>query len=135
MTIDEYIEFYNYCIRALKMLSSNNQLSDTQIENISPKYCRYIIQEIIDTGAGERISDGFILKKNAERMLSNLYYEKKLLDLDLLKNRDKREESMAISAKESAISAKRANTIACISVIIALISVLFSILPLVLHCK
>ncbi|MBO4531885.1 MAG: hypothetical protein J5767_14740 [Paludibacteraceae bacterium] len=128
MTIDEYIEFYDSCLRALKMLCSDNQLSDIQLENISKKYWKSIIQEMIDTGAGERTSYGYILKKNAEKMLSSLYYEKKIMDLYLLKNKDKREESMVKSAKESSTSAKWANIWAFISAFAALVSLILFII-------
>lgn len=124
MTIVEYIEFNNYCIRALKMLCSNNQLSDIEIKNISHKYWKSIIQEIVDTGAGEKTSDGFILKKNAEGMLSSLYYEKKIMELTLLKSKDAREERMTKISEISANSAKWASIWAALSAIAAFGSLL-----------
>ena len=53
MNIDEYIEFYECCHRALKKLRADTQITKIDCENISKKYANNIFQEMIDTGAGE----------------------------------------------------------------------------------
>ena len=128
MSLDEYLEFYGYCFQSLKLLSSYNQLTEIELENISQKYWKNIIQEMVDTGAGERTHTGYIVKKNADRMLSSLYYEKKMMDLTLLKSKDEREERMTKNAEISANSAKWASIWAAVSTITAIVSLLLNFL-------
>lgn len=132
MTLDEYIDFYELCHRALKKLSAQNQLSNIEFDIISSKYGKNIIQEIIDSGGGERISNGNILKKQADIMLAGLYYERKILNLQSLKRKEEREELVANSSHNSSESAKWANRWAFISSMAAVISIIITLLNIYL---
>lgn len=125
MTISDLIEFYEDSNKVLKRLSNCNQLSLIEIESLTPKCPKNIFQEMIDSGAAKANNgDSTLHKYKADEMLMRNYYERKILDLQLLKRKDEREESMTKSTKKAyciAIWSAIATPVSAISALIAIL--------------
>ncbi len=130
MTYSDLIEFYEDSNKVLKKLSACNQLSFIEIESLTPKCPKNIFQEMIDSGAAKDDNGDFTLHKNkADEMLMRNYYERKILDLQLQKKKDDREERMTKSTEKAqciAIWSTIATSISAISAFIALLCELCS---------